>query len=186
MVNSKSQIRKEALERRRLLTEQEKEEAAFLLTKRIMEHQWFDSSEHVLAFAPYGSEIDITEILREFFAKGKKVYLPKVQGEEMEFYRILSLDALEEGYKGIKEPKGDSERFLYEEATAQKTLMIMPGVAFDHVRNRIGYGKGYYDRYLQDKTALQLRTIAVGFQCQMVDEIPAQDTDIKPFQVMCV
>ena len=63
--------------------------------------------------------------------------------------------------------------------------MIMPGVAFDAGRNRIGYGKGFYDKYLQDKEALQLRTIAIGFGCQMIDAIPAEENDIRPCQVIC-
>jgi len=62
--------------------------------------------------------------------------------------------------------------------------MLMPGVAFDGMRNRIGYGKGFYDRYLFDKPALQLRTIAIGFKCQKVEAIPANDNDIKPYQVI--
>jgi 5-formyltetrahydrofolate cyclo-ligase len=62
--------------------------------------------------------------------------------------------------------------------------MIMPGVAFDPERNRIGYGKGFYDRYLQDKPAL--RTIAIGYDCQMVAEIQTEETDVKPMQVICL
>ncbi len=64
--------------------------------------------------------------------------------------------------------------------------MLMPGVAFDKYRNRIGYGKGFYDKYLQDKKELSIRTIAIGHQCQMVEEIPVMDNDIKPGQIICV
>ena len=78
------------------------------------------------------------------------------------------------------------EKILENAETAEKILMLMPGVAFDKKRHRIGYGKGFYDRYLAGKEALQLRTIAVGFQCQMVEEIPAEELDIKPYQVICV
>lgn len=186
MEKDKADIRREVLHRRKLLSEQERAKASLVLTERILGHQWYYLSEVLLGFAPYGSEIDIREILLDAMKKGKKVYLPKVTGVEMQFFRVFSLEELEEGYKGILEPDGESESFVYEEDSAQRTLMLMPGVAFDYNRNRIGYGKGYYDRYLQGKEALQLRTIAVGYQCQMVEEIPAQETDIKPYQVLCV
>ena len=65
-------------------------------------------------------------------------------------------------------------------------MMLMPGAVFDKMRNRIGYGKGFYDRFLADKENLQLRTIGVGFACQLVEELPSEAWDIKPYQVICV
>ena len=104
----------------------------------------------------------------------------------MEFFRIQDLNRLKAGYRGILEPAGDSERYTYTAERAERTLVLMPGAAFDSLRNRIGYGGGFYDRYLADREALQLRTVAVGFRCQMVEEIPAESTDIRPCQVICV
>ena len=186
METSKAAIRKEVLKQRAALDEQQRIRASFILTERILGHQWYYLSDVLLGFVPYGSEIDIREILQDALNKGKKLYLPKVQGEDMTFYLVESLADLQEGYKGIMEPKGDTPGFVYEEKISDKVLMLMPGAAFDGNRNRIGYGKGYYDRYLQDKESLQLRTIAVGFQCQMVEEIPADTFDIRPYQVICV
>ena len=123
-------------------------------------------------------------IISEALRMGKRVYLPKVEGEEMQFYKIEFPEELEEGYRGIPEPAGSSEQYRYCEEEADRTLMIMPGVAFDPYRNRIGYGKGFYDRFLADKEALKIRTIAVGFQCQMVEEIPQDLNDIRPYQVI--
>lgn len=183
---SKADIRKEVLGRRKQLSPEEREKASVMLTERILGHQWYYLSENLLGFFPYGSEIDTREILKEALSKGKKVYLPKVIGEEMQFFRISSFEELEEGYKGIMEPGGDSECFVYDELNAQRTLMLMPGVAFDENRNRIGYGKGYYDRYLQGKEALHTRTIAVAYKCQMVERIPADELDIRPYQVIFV
>lgn len=192
--NRKSVIRKEVLERRRLLDEEERQKAKFLLTERILGHQWYYLSDTVLGFASYGTEIDTSEILEDALKRGKKIYLPKVVGEDMLFYRIQSMGDLREGYRGIPEPKGDTEIFDYAaiqkevrfDENINKVLMLMPGAAFDKMRNRIGYGKGFYDRYLRDKKLLQLRTIAVGFNCQLVEEIPADEFDVKPYQVICV
>lgn len=205
-ITLKKEIRRESLKRRNKLTSLERERATMLLTEKILGHQWYYLSDTILGFASYGSEIDTSEILEDALQKGKKVYLPKVIGEDMIFYRIQSMDDLQEGYKGIPEPVGDTEIFDFEvlynkhvvkencnnvnvstrKDASENVLMLMPGAAFDMQRNRIGYGKGFYDRYLQDKEELQLRTIAVGFQCQMVEEIPADEFDIKPYQIICV
>ena len=89
-----------------------------------------------------------------------------------------------EGYKGIREPKGDTEVYSGKDASlADKTLMIMPGVAFDRNRNRMGYGGGFYDRFLSDKP--WMHTIAIGYQCQMFPEIPVEENDIRPGQIIC-
>lgn len=180
----KRQLRKEVLKRRDSLKEAERKMAAIKLADRIIGHQWFYRSDRLLIFASYGSEIDTSEIISEALRTGKRVYLPKVEGEEMQFYKIDSPEELEEGYRGIPEPAGSSEQYRYCEEEADRTLMIMPGVAFDPYRNRIGYGKGFYDRFLADKEALKIRTIAVGFQCQMVEEIPQDLNDIRPYQVI--
>ena len=98
---------------------------------------------------------------------------------------MKTLSELSAGYKGIPEPPEIAEKFVFNPDEMEHTLMLMPGVAFDVFRNRLGYGKGFYDGFLTGKNALQLRTIAVGFQCQMVERIPERDGDIKPYQVIC-
>ena len=182
----KKVIRKEILTLREQLTLEERCRGAMLLTERICGHQWFYLADTILGFVSYGSEIDTTGILQEALNKDKKVYVPKVVGEDMEFYRIRSLEELTKGYKGILEPLGNTEIYQYQSGQTDKLLMLMPGAVFDLQRNRIGYGKGFYDRYLSEREELQLRTIAVGYKCQMVETLPANDWDIKPYQVICV
>ncbi len=188
MLDKKS-IRKLALLARNGLGEAERKRGTLLLTERILGHQWFYGAEELLCFVSYGSEIGTGEIIAEALRLGKRVYVPKVlSGEDgrMEFYRIEALSQLKPGYRGIPEPSGESERYLYTPEGAGRTLMLMPGAAFDGRKNRVGYGRGFYDRYLADKRELQQRTIAVGFRCQLVERIPAEDTDIRPCQVICV
>lgn len=185
----KKVLRKTVLALRERLNQEERQRAAFLLTERILGHQWFYRSDYILCFASYGSEIDTWDIMKEALRLGKEVYIPKVLDPDtawMEFYKFSAPEELEKGYRGIPEPSGISQIYPYSEETAEHTLMLMPGVAFDRYRNRLGYGKGFYDRYLCDRAALQLRTIAVGYQCQLVDELPVSDGDIKPYQVICV
>lgn len=185
-METKAEIRKRMIQLRNQLSEEERNKSSFLVTERILGHQWFYLSDTILGFVNYGSEIDTSQLLQEALRQEKKVYVPKVEGDEMRFYRICSMDELEVGYKGIPEPKGDSECFSYRSEAVSKQLLIMPGVAFDVQRNRIGYGKGFYDKFLADKPELQLRSIAIGYACQMVELLPAAEQDIKPYQVICM
>ena len=185
-MKTKREIRREVLILRDGLSEQEYRMGSLKVADRIIGHQWFYQAEHLLIFVSYGSEIDTSEIITEALRKGKKVYVPRVEGDVMHFYRIGSLEELVEGYKGIREPDGTSERYEEERRVerGERVLMIMPGVAFDLRRNRIGYGKGFYDKYLADKEELQIYSIGIGFPCQMVEEIPAEENDIKSYQVI--
>lgn len=187
MMKTKREIRREILSRRDEMDVRERRMASLKVADRIIGHQWFYQARHLLAFVSYGSEIDTTEIINEALKKGKRVYVPRVEGEEMYFYRILDLSELHEGYKGILEPDGSAERYEETERLAnnERALMLMPGAAFDKYRNRIGYGKGFYDKYLAEKEDLRNFTIGIGFACQMVEEIPAEETDIRPYQVIC-
>lgn len=190
-------LRREALRTRDALCPDERRRGSLLMTERILGHQWFYGSDIFLCFVSFGSEIDTNELLCEAIRQGKKVYVPKVitssgksdmhfYKSDMHFYRVTALSELLEGYKGIPEPTGMSEKYEYRAEDVGRTLLLMPGVAFDGFRNRLGYGKGFYDSFLADKEALQLRTIAVGFQCQMVEKIPEREGDIKPYQVICL
>lgn len=186
----RNSIRQNALKAREALSPEERRRGSLLMTERILGHQWFYRSDIFLCFVSYGSEIDTRELINEALRLGKKVYAPKVtmvsDKTEMRFYRMTNLSELSEGYKGIPEPSGLTEEYMYREEEAGRTLLLMPGVAFDGYRNRLGYGKGFYDNFLEDKSALQYRTVAVGFQCQMVERIPEREGDIKPYQVICL
>lgn len=179
----KKSLRKEMLRMRASLTDTEKTKAEVLLQEKLFGHLWFYQAQNVLIYVSYDSEMDTYSIIQEAFRQSKNVYVPKVLGKEMQFYQILSLDDLVEGYKGILEPKDGTQLFQAIPEREEDTLMIMPGVAFDCFRNRIGYGGGYYDRYLANKP--YLHTIAIGYACQMVDKIDAEATDIKPGQILC-
>ena len=109
----KKKLRREVLARRAALTEPERERGNLLITERILGHQWYYLSDTILGFVSYGSEICTTEILVNALQDGKRIYVPKVEGQEMRFYRIQSLAELKEGYKGILEPEGNTESYEY-------------------------------------------------------------------------
>lgn len=189
IIQRRKELRLEVLKVRNALNASERRKGSLLMTERILGHQWFYRSDILLCFASYGSEIDTCELIDEAIRKGKRVFLPKVtnvsEKPEMSFFRLTTLSELSAGYKGIPEPPEIAEKYVFNATEAEHTLMLMPGVAFDAFRNRLGYGKGFYDGFLTGKNALQLRTIAVGFQCQMVERIPERDGDIRPYQVIC-
>lgn len=187
MINEeKRALRKEILARREAMDPKQRKMADMAMADRIIGHQWFYRAEVLLAFVNYGSEISTEEIISEALVKGKKVFVPKVEGADMVFYRIESLEELQEGYKGIREPVGDTERFDYDIYRDSRMLILVPGVAFDIYGNRMGYGKGFYDRFLADKEALQTYSIGIGYACQRVERLPVEEHDLKPYQVILI
>lgn len=182
----KKSIRKAVLTQRDSLTPQEQQRGEVLITERLLGHQWYYASEVILAYAAFGSELSLDMLIEEALKAGKLVYLPRIIGEEMHFLRIASLKDLQPGYKGIREPEITAQKYEYTEEQAERTLILMPGVAFDVHRNRIGYGKGFYDRFLSDKPALQLRSIGVAHQCQVLEQVPSVEGDIRPYQLLSV
>ena len=155
----KKQIRRKALACRNALTEPERERGKLLITERILGHQWYYLSDTILGFVSYGSEICTTEILESALQDGKNVYVPKVEDGKMEFYRMFSLSELKNGYKKIPEPAGDTARYVFEPEHAHKSLLLMPGSAFDPLGNRMGYGGGFYDRYLSSFSGCEIGVI---------------------------
>lgn len=182
----KHNIRKEILAKRASLPIEQREIANVVIADRIIGHQWFYRADIFLGFMNYDSEISTEEILKEAIRKGKKLFLPKIEDDKMNFYYTSSLDDLVKGYKGILEPKGDTERFEYSAYKDTRILILIPGVAFDIYGNRMGYGKGFYDKFLDDKEVLKTFSIAIGYKCQQVDLLPVDEYDIKPYQVILV
>ncbi len=194
----KKQLRRQMKALRDAISEAERERARVLITERILGHQWFYGANRVLAFMPFGSEIDITEILQETIRQGKDLYLPRTEGAQIRFYRVRDLKDLVPGTYGILEPPApaDEGESLYRYDPGEEALRgdarfpelcIMPGLAFDVTKARLGYGGGYYDRFLADKFLLSLQSIAVGFACQQVPELlPVLPSDVRPGQVILV
>lgn len=197
----KRAIRKSVLNKRDAMPEEQRKMADMAMADRIIGHQWFYGAEVLLAFANYGSEISTVEIIEEALRKGKKVFVPRIEkvanesggasnvshnADVMNFYCITSMNQLIAGYKGIPEPDGTTEFFDYNSYKECRMLLLMPGVAFDIYGNRMGYGKGFYDRFLRDKELLQTFSIAIGYKCQSVEFIPVEEHDLKPYQVILV
>ena len=131
------------------------------------------------------NEVKLNLLIKDAISKGKKVYIPKVLSKtEMQFY-LYDGNFVEGMYK-IKEPANCTEENLFDlsildnQDITGKVLVILPGTAYDRNFNRIGYGGGYYDRYISKLTKYPLTRLSVCYDFQIIDKIPAEKHDIKP------
>ena len=176
----KGKIRADVLEKRDGLSDKEIEQKSRLIFEKLINTKEYKNSENILVYASMGSEVRTDEIILDALANGKKVFCPKVTDKKagtMVFIRISALEDLKEGYFYIREPKLDENAEIM--GKSAKTLVIMPGVAFDRNKNRIGYGGGFYDRYLSGHP--DYATVALCFEEQIItDSIEPEVTDVIP------
>jgi 5-formyltetrahydrofolate cyclo-ligase len=147
------------------------EEAITRLSKaaqsRVLENKKFETSRSVGAYFAFGSEVRTDAIIDEALRLGKKVSLPRVEGEMIRFYEFSDRKNLVSGKYGILEPLPSSE-------TTDIDLLVVPGVAFDMKGYRLGYGKAYYDKYLSHDGAY---SIGLAFSFQVIDRFARDPHD---------
>lgn len=179
-METKQLIRKRILEIRDRLKEDERMQKSGLIAERVLADSHYRDSKVILLYLDFSGEVLTAAIAKDAFREGKKVFCPKVFGNEMDFYEIGSLKETSPGRFGIREPDGSSECFGRERycSCRNQIYMVMPGVAFDQNRNRVGYGRGYYDRFLSRYP--DLYKAALCFSCQLTDAVPAEENDIRP------
>jgi 5-formyltetrahydrofolate cyclo-ligase len=138
----------------------------------------------VLLFLSMDLEIDTQPLLETAFSHKKKIFVPKIEDDRICFYRILSpAGPWREGPFFIREPAGDRETLKPEDSPL---LVIVPGLAFDQGGNRLGRGKGYYDRFFSDldKKNITYNTIGLCMESQLVPCIPREGWD-KKMNTLC-
>lgn len=134
----------------------------------------FRNAECVCSYLSIRSEMPTPGIILRAIEGGKRVIVPKVMGKNIRFFRIRSLtDDLVRGTFGVLEPLDSCEEVPATEAN----VCLIPGIAFDKSGNRIGYGKGYYDRFLSTLPH-EIPTLGLAYDCQVLDSIPAAPTDV--------
>ena len=129
----------------------------------------FKNAKKIGVYYPIGSEIFTQDIIQELLSKGKEVFLPKVMGEGMEFRKIIDFSSLEPGNFDIMEPK--------EECPVDNNLdvILVPTVGISQIGVRLGYGYGFYDRFLaKNKTV----AISLTLEKQIIKNIPKSEHDI--------
>ena len=147
------------------------------ICQKVLELKEYQEAQNLLIFYPYNKEVNVLLVAKHGLENGKNVYFPKVTGSTtMDFIKVECLNDFSEGFKGIFEPIENS--LFDKEHIEGKTIMILPGSAFDQYGNRAGYGKGYYDRYLE-KCFDKIVKVGVCFSLQMLEKLPdVKTTDI--------
>lgn len=171
-MEEKRAIRKQVFALRKSCSDENIEKWSREITRRVTELSEFQEAGRILVYADYNHEVMTRFLTEEAWKAGKAVAVPKVEGKDMFFYRLTDFGQLKPGYFGIPEPE-EGEIVSWEDA-----LMIMPGVAFDRSGHRVGYGGGFYDRFLEKHPGI--RRVAVAFDFQIFPAVPSEPTDISP------
>ena len=146
------------------------------ITNKLVRNENFEKAKVLAIYKSFGTEVDTAELINYSINIGKTVVLPKVEGDELKFYKVNSINEnfIKSSF-GVEEPLGNESNFV------DKTcidLVIVPGLCFDREKNRLGFGRGYYDRYLKNE---DLKTIGICFDEQILEKeiLPITEDDVK-------
>lgn len=167
----KKTLRKQIREQKRAMTPEQIEAASEKLVQMFLETELYRNARTLYGYLPYNQEVRTVPILEKALDDGKKVAVPKVYGDEMKFIYLPDLTQVAHGYAGIPEPIVDEP--IGDDPTA---LVLMPGMAFTKEGYRIGYGGGYYDKFLAAEP--DHPTIALCYDFQIVEALPTEDFDV--------
>lgn len=177
-MKNKKEIRKEILNIRSSLLKETVYAFSREICRNVRKAEAYKKAQSLCLYMPVRNEVDVSYLIKAAGEDGKSIWLPRVEHGSMDFYRYKEGMKLSEGAFGIPEPE-NGEKLTPEEGT---TLVIMPGAVFSGKRDRIGYGGGYYDRFLEKNPVC--RTIAVCYDFQIISELPAEKHDIKPDMIV--
>lgn len=167
----KKELRRQIREKKRAMTVRQIEEASSRLGELFARSEQYQAAESIYGYLPYNQEVRTVPMLERALAEGKRVAVPKVYGEEMRFIWMTDLSQVDKGYSGIPEPVADGPV-----ADDPHAMVLMPGLAFDPQGHRIGYGGGFYDRFLAQEP--EHPTVALCYEFQMLEKLETEDFDI--------
>lgn len=174
----KNALREKARWKRSLVCRKKKDPAVAV---RLFCTESFKEAETVFVYVSFRDEVDTHGIIEKAWEDGKKVACPRVTKQGMVFHLTTSWQDFERGYMGILEPNAALPVAVPEPGKRQ--LMIMPGLAFDGACRRLGYGGGYYDRYLETRRGM-IPTAALAYTEQLFEKLPAAEWDFRPDMVI--
>lgn len=170
----KREMRSQMLKRRRGMGREERFSLSRRIRDRIRLQDCFRKARRLFAYYPFADEVDLVELLEEVKGNGKEVFLPRIGRADGRLTFHLWGDApLEDGPFGTREPSPAEPMF---DAGESPDLILIPGVAFDRTGGRLGYGKGYYDRFLAGFSSIP-PLLAPAFSLQVVDLVPIDPWD---------
>lgn len=167
----KKQLRKQIRERKKEFSLPEKIKLSEPIFEKIEKEELFKEAKVVLLYYSMDDEVYTHDFVEKHY-KTKTILLPCVDGDDLILRQYLGIESMKAGEQfGILEPVGKEFNDL-----EKIDLMIIPGVAFDEEKNRLGRGRGFYDRLLKTVNATK---IGVCFDFQIVEQVPTEDFDVK-------
>ena len=173
----KKALRAEIRAKKRAMIAQEIEEKSAALAKAFYETAEYKNAKTIYGYLPYNQEVRTIQMLAHALADGKQVAVPKVYGDEMKFILLSDLNQVAKGYAGIPEPIADGPV-----AADPTALVLMPGLAFDPEGHRLGYGGGFYDKFLAAEP--DHPTLALCYDFQMLPHLDTESYDIPVDRVL--
>ena len=175
---NKKEMRAVIRSKKRAMTESQIISASVRLGEQFQACELYKNAKTIYGYLPYNQEVRTVPMLEQAIRDGKRVAVPKCYGQDMRFIYISDFEQeVAPGYANIPEPIADGP--VAEDKTA---LVLMPGLAFDPQGHRIGYGGGFYDRFLADEPDHPTLALCYGFQ--MVDHLQTEEFDIPVDMVL--
>ena len=171
-MKTKQEIRQEIRNKKKQMKDFEIAQKSRTIFQQIKELPVYKDTEWIFSYVSYNQEVDTREWLKNTLGTGKRIAVPKVIEKDISFFEIECLQQLSKGYQGILEPTTTLC------ADGENALVLMPGLAFDSMYHRCGYGGGFYDRYLQKFSKMNMHTVALAYDFQIYDEIPFEAHDV--------
>ena len=173
---TKQDIRKEILKKRSEISLETRLQWNEEIYNKLIISDFYKTSATIFSFVSFKDEVDTHKFIMQALKDGKTICVPKVASkkEGMKTYKINSFEDLKEGYFGILEPKINCSEIYSHEID----FILMPGVAFDNCGGRVGYGAGFYDRFLSNMKK-DVPKIAIAYDFQFIDKVPTDELDVQ-------
>ncbi|KAB3532150.1 5-formyltetrahydrofolate cyclo-ligase [Alkaliphilus pronyensis] len=172
----KNELRKSVLKKREALTKDFIKAKSKIIATTLMETSHYKNAHSIMVFVSFRNEVDTYDIIQHILSSGKRVFVPLAnpKTKELSICEIKDFhNDLEIGNFGVLEPKKEALRLVSPQIL---DLIIVPGLVFDDRGYRIGYGGGFYDRFLSEIP--NIPTVSLAFEMQMVDSVPFDNYDI--------
>lgn len=172
----KKTMRKEMLSIRNQITKEDILKKSQIIEKKLRSLEQFKQAENIMFFASFASEVYTYDMIKKCLEEGKNILLPYIEDnqKDMNISQIKSLDNLTKGYKGIPEIKKELRTYFDKNNI---DIVITPCVCYDFDRYRIGYGKGFYDKFFASVN--DTFKIGICFDEMLIEKIPHDENDIK-------
>ena len=166
----KAALRKHLLEKRDAISDEFRNISSSKIYQNLKQVDSYINSHNIACYFSIGSEIDTYDIMLGILEQGKNMLLPKIVDNNLEFYVVPNLEKLEKGAFDIMEPKDSCKK-------AEKIdCVLVPTIGISKLGDRLGYGRGYYDKFLSSTGALK---ISLTYSKQIIKSIPSESHDIK-------